>query len=104
MYGGKFAFQKLVMARKFTIFPLFYFVLEGKFQAQPPRGGLYSEGRFNRGSFALQFCGGSFSEFYGIFKPREAAYQSVFFYVINNMRVAESERRNLNLKNPQVWC
>ena len=79
MYGGKFAFQKLVIARKFTIFPLFYFVLEGKFQVQPPRGGLYSEGRFNRGFFALRFCGGSFSEFYGIFKPREAAYQSVFF-------------------------
>ena len=92
MYGGKFAFQKLVMTRKFTIFPLFYFVFEG------------GEGRFNRGFFALRFCGGSFSEFYGIFKPREDAYQSVFFYVINNMRVAESERRNLNLKNPQVWC
>ena len=43
------------------------------------RGGLHSEGRFNRGFFALRFCGGSFSEFYGIFKPREDAYLSVFF-------------------------
>ena len=43
MYGGKFAFQNrlgwLVLARKFTIFALFYFVSEGKFQVQVPRGG-----------------------------------------------------------------
>ena len=33
------------MERKFTIFALFYFVFEGKFQVQAPRGGgLYSEG------------------------------------------------------------
>ena len=53
MYGGKFAFQNrlswLVVGRKFTIFPLFCFVFEGKFQVQAPRrvfcvtslGGLY---------------------------------------------------------------
>ena len=39
--------------RRFTIFALFYFVFEGKFQVQapPPRGGwgLYLEGRFSRG-------------------------------------------------------
>ena len=45
IYGGKFAFQNrlgwLVLAREFTIFALFYFVFEGKFQVQapPPRGG-----------------------------------------------------------------
>ena len=44
MYGGKFAFQKLVMARKFTIFPLFYFVLEGKFQVQARRGAYIQRG------------------------------------------------------------
>ena len=42
MYGGKFAFQNrlgyLVVVRKFTIFALFYFVFEGKFQVQAPRG------------------------------------------------------------------
>ena len=45
---------------------------EGKFQVQapPPGGGLYSEGRFNGGFFALRFWGayiwrGLFSEFYG---------------------------------------
>ena len=43
------------MGRKFTIFALFYFVFAGKFQVQAPRGGLYSEGRFNGGFFALRF-------------------------------------------------
>ena len=57
--------------RKFTIFALFYFVFEGKFQVQAPPGGLYLEGRFNGGFFALPVWGayiwrGLFSEFYGI--------------------------------------
>ena len=42
MYGGKFAFQnrlgQLVVKTKFTIFALFYFLFEGKFQVQVPRG------------------------------------------------------------------
>ena len=42
MYGGKVAFQNRldqpVVRRKFTIFALFYFVFEGKFQVQVPRG------------------------------------------------------------------
>ena len=38
-------------------FSLFYFVLEGKFQVQASQGGLYSEGRFNGGFFALRFYG-----------------------------------------------
>ena len=74
MYGGKFAFQKLVMARKFTIFPLFYFVLEGKFQVQPPRGGLYSEGRFNRNIIA----GAHFRNF-TVFSNRGRLRTSQFF-------------------------
>ena len=60
------------MGRKFTIFALFYFGFEDKFQVQAPRGGLYSEGRFNGGFFALRFWGaytwrGLFSEFYGMY-------------------------------------
>ena len=43
MYEGKFAFQNrlgwLVVARKFTIFALFYFVFQGKFQVQATGGG-----------------------------------------------------------------
>ena len=37
----------------YTVFDLFYFVFEGTFPVQAPRG-LYSEGRFNKGFFALQ--------------------------------------------------
>ena len=54
---------------KFTVFALFYFVFEGNFQVQAPRGGgggLYLEGRSNRGFFCVTSLGGLFSEFYGI--------------------------------------
>ena len=58
MYGGKFAFQNrsswLVVGRKFTIFALFCFVFEGKFQVQAPP--LYG------GFFALRFWGGLYLE------------------------------------------
>ena len=54
-----------------TVFSLFYFAFEGNFQIQAPRGGLYLEGLFNGGFFALRVWGayiwrGLFSEFYGI--------------------------------------
>ena len=63
--------------KKFAIFALFYFVLEGKYQVQVPGrggggGGVYSVGRFNGWFFALRFWGaynywrGLFSEFYGM--------------------------------------
>ena len=42
--------------KEITIFALFYFVFEGKFQVQAP-GGLISGGRFNGGFFALRFWG-----------------------------------------------
>ena len=53
----------------------FCFVLlcfEGNFRVQAPRGGLYLEGQFNGGCFALRVWGayiwrGLFSEFYGMF-------------------------------------
>ena len=51
----------LIVGRKFTVFALFYFVFEGNFQVQGPGvgggGGLYLEGRFNGGFFALQIWG-----------------------------------------------
>jgi len=43
----------LIVGRKFNVFALFYFVFEGKFQVQAP-GGLYLDGRFNGGFFALR--------------------------------------------------
>ena len=39
-----------------AILALFYFELEGNFQVQVP-GGLYLEGRFNEGFFALRVIG-----------------------------------------------
>ena len=42
--------------KDFSVFSLFYFVVEGNFQVQAPRG-LYLEGRFNGGFFALRFLG-----------------------------------------------
>ena len=59
MYGGKFVFQNrlglLVVGRKFTIFTLFYFVFEGKFQVQAPRGAYIRRGDLTEGFFALRF-------------------------------------------------
>ena len=67
----------LVVGRKFTIFALFYFVFEGKFQLQAPqrayiRTGNLTEGFFWRYDFEGLIFGGAytwrrlFSEFYGI--------------------------------------
>ena len=42
----------LIVESKFTFFALFCFVFEGNFPSTSPRG-LYLEGRFNRGFFAL---------------------------------------------------
>ena len=64
------------MGRKFTIFALFYFVFEDKFQVQDPRGAYIRRGDLTEGflrydSGGLIFGGaytwrGLFSEFYGI--------------------------------------
>ena len=80
MYGGKFAFQNrlgwLVVGRKFTIFALFYFVFEGKFQVQAPRGAYIRRGDLTSGFLGYEFGGlvfggvytwrKLFSECYGI--------------------------------------
>ena len=53
IYGGKFAFRNrlswLVVGRTFTIFALFCFVFEGKFQLQAPRGAYIRRGDFTEG-------------------------------------------------------
>ena len=67
----KIDWASLIVGNKFTVFTLFYFVLEGNFPSTSPEGGLYLEGRFNGGFFfALPVWGtyiwrGLFSEFYG---------------------------------------
>ena len=66
----KIDWASLIIGSKFTIFALFYFAFEGNFPSTSP-GGIYLEGRFNGGFFAIQDWGGNiwrglFSEFYGI--------------------------------------
>ena len=66
------------MERKFTIFALFYFVFEGKFQVQTPRGAYIWKGDLTEGFLRYDFGGlifegaytwrGLFLEFYGILK------------------------------------
>ena len=46
-----------IVGRKFTVFALFYFVFEGNFPSTSPPGGLYLEGQFNGGFFALRVWG-----------------------------------------------
>ena len=47
----------LIVGSKFTVFALFYFVLETNLPSTSPPGGLYLEGRFNEGFFALPVWG-----------------------------------------------
>ena len=77
------------MGRKFTIFALFHFIFEGKFQVQAPPGGFYSEGRFNGVFFALRFwrayiCWGLYMEglIFGILRYFLASwiYSSSLFF------------------------
>ena len=49
----KIDWANLIVRSKFTVFALFYFVFEGNFSKYKPPGGLYLEGRFNGGFFAL---------------------------------------------------
>ena len=59
------------MGRKLTVFALFYFVFEGKFQVQASRGAYIRRGNLTEDFLGLIFGGaykwnGLFSEFYGI--------------------------------------
>ena len=48
----------LIVGSKFKVFALLYFVFEDNFPSTSPRGrGLYFEGRFNGGFFALPVSG-----------------------------------------------
>ena len=67
----------LIVGRKFTIFALFYFVSEGKFQVQARRGAYIWRGDLTEGFLRYEFWGlifggaytwrGLFLEFYGMF-------------------------------------
>ena len=71
----KIDWASLIAGNKSTIVALFYYIF-GQFSKYKSPGGLYLEGRFNGGFFALPVWGlifggaytwrGLFSEFYGI--------------------------------------
>ena len=52
----KIDWASLIVGRKCTDFGLFYFVFEGNFQVQAPRG-LYLEGQFNGGVLRYELGG-----------------------------------------------
>ena len=66
MYGGKFAFQNrlswLIVGWKFTIFALFFFVFEVKFQVQAPPGAYIWRGDLTGGFFASRVLGDLYME------------------------------------------
>ena len=53
----KINWASLIVGSKFTVFALFYFVFEGNFPSTSHQGGLYLEGPFNGGFFALLVWG-----------------------------------------------
>ena len=61
----KIDWASLIVGRKFTVFALFYFVLEGNFQVHVPGGAYIWRGDLTEGLLLYEF-GGLFSEFYGI--------------------------------------
>ena len=63
----KIDWASLIVAIKFTVFALLYFVFEGNFQVQAPGGAYIWRGDLTEG-FCVTSLGGLFSEFYCIFK------------------------------------
>ena len=64
----KIDWANLMVGRKFTVFALFYFVFEGNFQVQAPRGayiwrGDLTEGVLRHGFWGLIFGGAYFRNF-----------------------------------------
>ena len=75
--GGNLRFKidwaNLVVGRKFTVFAFFFTLYLRAISKYKPLGGLYLEGRFNGGFFALRVWGAYiwrdlFSKFYWIFR------------------------------------
>ena len=76
------------MGKKFTVFALFYFVFEGKFQVQAPRGAYIRGDDLTEGFLRYHFGGlifggaytwrGLFSEFYGKFLQKLTFFPQKF--------------------------
>ena len=57
IYGGKCAFQSLIVGRKFTVFGLFYFAFKGNFRVQAPGGAYVWRGDLRKVFLALPVWG-----------------------------------------------
>ena len=90
------------MGRKFTIFALFYFVFEGKFQVQAPQGAYIRRGNLTEGFLLHDFGGlifgrayiwrGLFSKFYGTSKCEDGyifVKRGRLMYIISLLRGEE---------------
>ena len=85
------------MRRLFTIFALFYFVFEGKFQVQAPRGAYIRRDDLTEGFLRYHFGGlifggaytwrGLFSEFYGNKDTRP--HKSITTFVTKTQNIAQ---------------
>ena len=85
------------MRRLFTIFALFYFVFEGKFQVQAPRGAYIRRGDLTEGFLRYDFGGlifggaytwrGLFSEFYG--NKDTTPHKSITTFVTKTQNTAQ---------------
>ena len=92
------------MERKFTIFALFYFVFEGKFQVQAPRGAYIRRGDLTEGFLRYDFGGlifggaytwrGLFSEFYGIIQTKVKLNHNIF--IISSLSAKGFSTNRLN--------
>ena len=73
------------MGRKFTIFALFYFVFEGKFQVQAPRGAYIRRGDLTEGVLHYDFGGLIFGGAYtwrGLFYTMKNI--NIFWVILNS--------------------
>ena len=57
IYGGKFAFQSLIVGSKFTVFALFFFVFKGNFPSTSPWGAYIWRGSLTEGFLRYRFGG-----------------------------------------------
>ena len=81
----------LIVARKFTVFALFYFIFERNFQVQAP-GGLYLEGRFTGESFTLRVGGGGGGLYLEGLLPGILRYVSIYGYIVAVQFVGDKHR------------
>ena len=68
----------LIVQRRFTVFALFYFVFEGNFQVQAPRGAYIWRGDLTEGFLRYEFGGlihgGAYFRNFMVFHPLTKVY------------------------------